>query len=87
MNQIKLTMEMLAKLKEKKVWDSIYIKCHLCGEFKHISEATLLESPLEMEEAHIEGTGVFATVKQISEVICNDCLKLMPESYYGGLEI
>ena len=78
MNEIhkhhKLTMQKLVELKEKKVWDSIYIKCHLCGQFKPAKDGILIESDMALEVDFESTTRLF---KQVFEVVCSDCDNLM----------
>lgn len=72
----KLTMQKLAEFKDKKVWDSFYIKCHLCGEFKPAKDGVLVESDMDVEvDYDIDSASTF--FKQVYEVVCDDCLKLM----------
>lgn len=74
----KLTMQKLVELKEKKVWDSIYIKCFMCGEFKPAKDGVLLESNPTFVNHKVEGTGVFGAIEQVCEVICSDCERVLP---------
>lgn len=82
MNEIhehqKLTMQKLVELKDKKVWDSIYIKCHLCGKFKPAKEGVLLESQPTSESETLNNGSVAIRIKQVCEVICSDCEKVLP---------
>ena len=73
----KLTMQKLVELKDKKVWDSIYIKCHLCGQFKPAKDGILIESDMTVD---VKDTTL--TIKQVCEVVCSDCDNLMG----GGLK-
>lgn len=75
----KLTMQKLAELEDKKVWDNIYFKCAMCQEIKRISGATLLTSHPTIDSRVEEGNAI-ATVKEICEVVCNDCLKHFPKA-------
>lgn len=72
--RIKLTMDKLVELKEKKVWNSIYIKCFICGEFKPASDGVLLESRLTMDKVNDD-----VVVKQFCEVVCGECEKELPK--------
>lgn len=78
----KLTMQKLAELQDKKVWNSIYIRCFLCKEIKPIAEATLLMGhPTTESERQSEGKyKVQLSVKQVCEVVCKDCIKYFPKA-------
>ena len=68
---MKLTTEKLAELKERKVFESVYIKCFICKEFIPAKEGHLLES-----FPTINGN----MIQQVCELVCSDCLVQLPKS-------
>jgi len=74
----KCATKRILEWKEKKMLDSLYIKCAICGKFKPFLDAVQLDGEPEIKSLTPVDSGVTFIVSTRYEIVCKDCASKIP---------